>query len=124
MKKTIAVIGASRDRNKFGNKCVRAYLEAGYEVFPVNLHETEIEGLPTVPFLRLLPRKPDRISIYLPPEKTATLLSELTSYPESEIWFNPGSANAVTLAEAERLGLRFEPGCSIVDVGLSPGQFP
>ena len=45
----IAVIGASSDRQKFGNKCVRAYLAAGWEVYPINLHEHEIEGLDFLP---------------------------------------------------------------------------
>ena len=41
----IAVIGASNNREKFGNKCVRAYLMKGHEVFPVNPKEEKIEGL-------------------------------------------------------------------------------
>lgn len=44
----VAVIGASRDREKFGNKAVRAYSAHGHRVFPINLHEKEIEGLPTL----------------------------------------------------------------------------
>ena len=44
-KKTIAIIGASADRGKFGNQAVRTYLKQGYDVYPVNLNEAEIEGL-------------------------------------------------------------------------------
>ena len=46
MTKTIAIIGASADRAKFGNKAVRAFLQQGYTVYPVNPKETRIEGLP------------------------------------------------------------------------------
>ena len=70
MRKTIAVVGASRDRSKFGNKCVRAYLEAGYVVYPVNLTASEIEELPVYRTLSDLPGEPDRISVYLPPDQT------------------------------------------------------
>jgi len=44
--KTVAVIGASNDRNKYGNKALRAFVQHGYTVYPVNPNETEIEGLP------------------------------------------------------------------------------
>src|SRR5687768_1335087 len=44
---SVAVIGASKDRRKYGNKAVRAYEENGFRVLPVNLNETTIEGLPT-----------------------------------------------------------------------------
>ena len=41
----IAIIGASKDRAKFGNKAVRAYKQNDHVVFPVNPHDREIEGL-------------------------------------------------------------------------------
>ena len=43
--KTVAIIGASSDRAKFGNKAVRAFQQQGCAVYPVNPKETEIEGL-------------------------------------------------------------------------------
>ena len=46
MPKTVAVIGASSDRRKFGNKALRAFAHQGYTVFAINPHEREIEGHP------------------------------------------------------------------------------
>ena len=65
--KTVAIIGASNNRTKFGNKAVRAFLRQGYRVFPVNPKETEIEGLPTFRSVREVPVRPNKISVYLPP---------------------------------------------------------
>ncbi len=45
MKPPVAVVGTNTDRRKFGNKAVRAYLAAGYEVFPVHPTEATVEGL-------------------------------------------------------------------------------
>lgn len=42
---SIAIIGASSDRSKFGNKAVRAYKRKGFKVFPINPKESKIEGL-------------------------------------------------------------------------------
>jgi len=121
---TIAIVGASRDRRKFGNKCVRAYAEAGYDVYPVNLSENVIEGLAAFQTLAELPVDPERISIYLQPDRTEKLLAELSSFPQSEVWFNPGCADSAILERARQMGIQVRAGCSIVDIGLSPSQFP
>lgn len=121
---SVAVVGASRDRSKFGNKCVRAFLHRGYRVYPVNPRATEIEGLAAVPDLASLSVTPDRISVYLPPRQTRYLLPELAKFTETQVWFNPGSATPEILAAARQAGIHVRDGCSIVDIGLSPGQFP
>ena len=122
--KSIAVLGASRDRRKFGNKCLRAYLAAGWQVFPVNLGSVEpIEGLATLRRLGDVPAVLDRISVYLPPAVTLELLADIAAKGAGEVWFNPGSADARVLDEARRRGITARPGCSIVDIGMSPAQF-
>ncbi len=67
--KTVAIIGASNDRSKYGNKAVRAYLQQGYTVYPVNLNQPEIEGLPAFKSIRDVPVRPQRISVYVPPSR-------------------------------------------------------
>ena len=94
---TIAVVGASKDRQTYGTPCVRASIQGDYEVYPVNPHADEIEGQRVYRTLSEIPAGLDRISIYLPPESTTSLLAELTSWPDTEIWFNPGSADAGVL---------------------------
>ena len=122
--KTIAVVGASRDHRKFGNKCVRAYKKAGYEVYPVNPHADKIEELAAYPALTDVPAELDRISLYLQPELTRQLLPEIAHKSAGEVWFNPGTANAQILEEARDAGINVHEGCSILDTGFSPSQFP
>jgi predicted CoA-binding protein len=122
--KTIAVLGASRDHDKFGNKCVRAFQAAGYTVYPINRTETVVEGLPVYRRLADVPEKLERISVYLPPPVTFELLAEIAAAGAEQVWFNPGSADARVLEEARRRGIATHPGCSIVDIGYSPSQFP
>src|SRR5262245_48402999 len=66
--KTVAVIGASNDRGKIGNKAVCAFLQQGFSVYPVNLHEAEVEGLPAFKNIRDIPVRPFMISVYVPPK--------------------------------------------------------
>jgi uncharacterized protein len=118
--KTVAIIGASRNRNKFGNKAVRAYQQQGYTVYPVNLSEPEIEGLPVFRSILDVPVRPDMISVYLPPDRLLPVLPDIATKGCDELWLNPGSESREVLAEAERLGLNAIQACSILGVGLSP----
>jgi len=120
---SIAVVGASRNRSKFGNKCVRAYALAGWTVYPVNPREEEIEGLEVFSRLADLPGPVDRVSVYLAPPLTLGLMPQLAA-AGAEVFFNPGSANGEVLGAAEAAGVRYREACSIVDIGLSPAQFP
>ena len=123
-KSTIAVLGASKQRDKFGNKCVRAYQHAGWDVYPVNGSGDEIEGLPVYRRLADVPVELDRISVYLPPPVVIEVLPEIADKGAGEVWFNPGSADRRVFDAARGAGLKAVDGCSIVDIGLSPSQFP
>lgn len=116
--KTVAIIGASNDRRKFGNKAVRAFRQQGYQVFPVNPRETTIEGLPAFASVQDVPERPQMISVYLQPETLLPLLPEIAAKGCDELWLNPGTESAAVLAECERLGLNVIQACSIVGVGL------
>jgi predicted CoA-binding protein len=118
--KTVAIIGASNDRRKFGNKAVRAFLHQGYTVYPVNLKEAKIEGLQTFANIREIPVRPHMISVYLPPETLLKALPDIAAKGCDELWLNPGTESDEVLAEAERLGLNVIQACSIVSVGESP----
>jgi uncharacterized protein len=122
---TAVILGASPDRSKFGNKSVRAHLQAGYQVFPVNPKASEIEGLVVYASLVEVPvRSVNRVSVYLPPAIGITLLQEIAVLEPEEVWLNPGTADDALLIAADAIGLRVIEGCSIVDLGLSPSQFP
>lgn len=122
---TVVILGASANRSKFGNKAVRAHQEAGYDVYPVHPDATEIEGLTVWASLTVLPlERVDRVSVYLPPAIGITLLDDLAALQPGEVWLNPGTTDSTLLAKARSLGLPVIEGCSIVDLGMSPSQFP
>ncbi len=122
---TVVILGASTDRSKFGNKSVRAHQQAGYKVYPVNPKADEVEGLAAYASLADLPtQEVDRVSVYLPPAVGMTLLEEIKNLIAQEVWLNPGSESPELLAHAQAIGLPIIQGCSIVDLGLSPAQFP
>jgi hypothetical protein len=122
--RSVAILGASADRSKYGNKSVRAHARQGYEVFPVNLRDTLIEGLAAYPSLDDVPCDHlGRISVYLPPAVALRVLDEIAAKPHDELFFNPGSDSPEVIEKARGLGLSPIQACSIVDVGEDPADF-
>lgn len=121
--KTIAILGASTDPRKYGNKAVRAFSQQGYRVYPVNPKEALVEGLPAYKSLSEVPERPQMISVYMPPTVVLKTLPEIAEKGCDELWLNPGTESEEVLAEAERLGLNVIQACSIVAVGLTPSAF-
>ncbi len=118
---TVAVVGASADRRKFGNKAVRAFRNAGYDVYPINLKAGEIEGLTVYRSLDELPlERLDSVSIYLPPAVVLDVLDQVARKQPGEVWLNPGTATKEVVARAETLGLNAIQACSILGVGDHP----
>ncbi len=123
-KPTVAILGASNDRKKYGNKSVRAHLAQGYDVYPVNPKEKTIEGLPCYRSLADVPVEHlDRISVYLPPHIGLKLLPEIAAANAEEVWFNPGSESQELFEAANEMGIKPILACSIVDVGRMPDEF-
>jgi uncharacterized protein len=117
---SVAVIGASSDRSKWGNKSVRAFQQRGYTVYPVNPTEPTIEGLTTYKSITDVPERPDMITVYVRPQIVLKLLPDIAAKGCDELWLNPGTESDGVLAEAERLQLNVIQACSIIGVGVSP----
>ncbi len=120
--KTIAILGASNDRAKYGNKAVRAFVQQGYTVYPVNPKGAQVEGLPAFKSILEVPERPQRVSVYLPPPVLLKVLPDIAAKGCDELWLNPGTESEDVLAEAARLKLNVIQACSIVAVGVSPSQ--
>lgn len=125
MKPTIAVIGASPDRYKFGNKCVRAYAAAGYDVYPVHPSAPIVEGLTAYKSIADVPLDSlDRVSVYLPPAIGIGVMDQIAKKTVGEVWLNPGADGDKVIERAKQVGLNIICACSIVDIGVTPEQFP
>ena len=121
--KTVAVVGASNNRSKFGNKALRAYQAEGYAVIPINPHETEVEGIRTYASVLDVPGAIDMATVYVQPEVGLALLEEFEKKGIPEIWVNPGAESEALLAEARRRRLNVIAACSIIGIGRRPSEF-
>jgi len=118
--KTVAVVGASNRRQKFGNKAIRAFQSAGYTVIPINPHEAVVEGLRAYASVLDVPDPIDMVTVYVPPAVGITLLEDFERKQIGEIWINPGAESDELMAEARRRKLNVIEACSIIGVGGNP----
>jgi uncharacterized protein len=123
MGKVVAVIGASNDRQKFGNRAVRAYREQGYTVVPINPNETEIEGLKAYGSILDVPGPVDMASFYVPPDVGEQVIADVARKGVGEVWLNPGAESDALIARARELSLKPIVACSIVAIGRNPYTF-
>ncbi len=124
MNKTIAIIGASSRREKFGNKAVRAFTDAGYTVYPVNPEDDTIEGLTVYRSVADIPGEVSYASLYLNPAVGITVLDDLKAKGITEVFANPGAESPELIARGTELGLNVMAACSIVATGKSPADYP
>jgi len=114
-----AVVGASSNREKYGNKVLRCYLLNGKKVYPVNPHETLIESLPVVHSVNDLPDDVHSISIITPPSITEEIVKEAVKKGIQHIWMQPGaeSDSAVQYGLAHKLNVISGGPCILVVMG-------
>lgn len=114
-----AVVGASNDRSKYGNKVLRCYLQKGRRPIPVNPKARMVEGIAAVPDLASLPEPVHGASIITPPEVTEKIVEEAASAGVKRLWMQPGAESERALRRAEELGLSVIAGgpCLLVSLG-------
>lgn len=123
MSQSIAIVGASTDRSKYGNKAVRAFLQGGWTVYPVNPSADEVEGLRCYTSIADIPVPIDLISMYVPPKVGRHMLTDIVEKAPKEFFLNPGSEDEELVVEAKAAGLDPIQACSIVNIGLRPDMF-
>ena len=120
MAKVVAVVGASSNRSKFGNRAVRAFQQQGYTVIPINPHEAEVEGLKAYASVLDVPGAVDMASLYVPPHVGEQVIGDIARKGIAEVWLNPGAESDELIARARALHIQPIVACSIVAIGENP----
>lgn len=121
--KTLALIGASRDKNKFGNIALRELRARGYRVFPVNPLAEAIDGEACYPDLASLPEPVDRLLIVLPPDKALEAVRQAQALGIQRIWLQQGAESQPAIQYCQEKGLQAVYGECIL-MFAKPVKFP
>ena len=116
-----AVVGASTNREKYGNKVLRAYLQNDKPVHAINPRADEIEGVKSYPSLSDLPEVPHGVSIITPPKITEQVIDEAIRLGIRHIWLQPGAEHdeAIERALAAGVNVIAHGPCALVVMGYS-----
>lgn len=101
-----AVVGASRDPDKYGHRVYQDLKEAGYQVFPVNPQADRILGDKCYSRLEELPVKPDVVDIVVPPAVTDKIVRQCRQLDISRVWMQPGSESEAAIAYCQQQGIK------------------
>lgn len=117
--KRFAVVGASADRSKYGNRVLRCYQMNGLEAVPVNPKEAVIEGAATVASVSELPDDVKSISIITPPHITEKVVIEAIAKGVRNIWMQPGAESSVAVKTCVENGVNLiaDGSCILVVLG-------
>ncbi|WP_241240704.1 CoA-binding protein [Thermotoga sp. Ku-13t] len=91
--KKIAIVGASEDKRKYGNKIVRDLLSKGFEVYPINPRSETIEGIKCYRDIEELPKDIDLIVFVVPPEIGIQVVEKAIRMGFKRLWFQPGAGS-------------------------------
>lgn len=118
--KTVAVIGASSHRGKFGNRALRAFARRGYKVLAINPNEAEVEGHRTYASVLDVPGAIDMATVYVPAKPGLRVMEQLAEKQVPEVWLNPGADEPEVVQRARELGLNVIQARSIIAIGERP----
>ena len=91
---TIAVVGATNNRHKYGSIIYRDLKAKGFTVFPVNNHRGEVDGDTAYPSLSDLPQSPTIVNIVVPAKTTIEVLKEALELGYTNVWVQPGAESS------------------------------
>jgi len=113
------VVGASTNRDKYGNKVLRCYLQNGKKAIPVNPNVVEIEGIPCAATISDLPADVESLSMITPPAVTAKLVPLAIAKGIKNIWMQPGAEHpdAVALCREKGVNVIADGSCLLVVMG-------
>ena len=120
---SIAIIGASSRRSKYGNKALRAYLQRGDTVYPIHPAHDEVEGIKAYRSVLDVPGEIDVATFYVPPQVGLGVLEECAQKGIQRVLLNPGAESDEIVRRAAELGIETTVACSILLAGRSPAEF-
>jgi predicted CoA-binding protein len=117
-KNIFAVVGVSRNPEKYGSKVYNDLKKANYEVYPINPHIDKIFGDKCYPRLRDLPVKPDVVDVVVPPDVTEKIVAECGELGINKVWMQPGSESEKAIRFCNENNIKVLHGvCVIVERG-------
>ncbi len=119
MTRTIVVLGASPNPERYSNMLIRRLKAKNYTVYPVHPALHEVEGIRVVSTLDKVPGGADVLSVYVRAERSTPLLQSILATGIPKVIFNPGAENPELATALSEKGVEVENACSLVLLGMN-----
>ena len=106
-KKSFAVIGATRNKERYGYEVFEILHSRGYQVFPINPKYAEIDGVTCYQSLKALKQKPDVVITALAPVNAEQTIATVKEMGIETVWMPPGCWSDEAVKKCQELQLNF-----------------
>lgn len=113
-KNTFAVVGVSRNPEKYGHQVFKDLRNAGYKVYCVNPEADEVLDEECYPSIEALREKPDVVDIVVPPRVTEQVVKTCKKLGITKVWMQPGSESEVAIAFCREHGIEVIHGVCVM----------
>lgn len=103
--RVLAVVGVSRERQKFGNIAYRDLKAKGYRLFPINPNAQNVDGDRCYPNLAALPGPVDGVLIVVPPTETEQVVRDVAAARIRRVWMQPGAESEAAIRFCQQNGI-------------------
>ncbi len=105
--KSIAVVGASTDSEKYSHEVASYLIEQGCRIIPLDPTDEEVLGERAYETVDQIPEEVDVVDVFLPPEKTPEIAEDAVQARAKALWLQEGIENEETRRIAEEGGLAY-----------------
>jgi predicted CoA-binding protein len=117
----VAILGASKLPDRYAYKAFKMLTEYGHTPVPVTPKFSEIEGVQAFATLAEVPKPVDTLTMYVGPELSTKLSTDIVEFKPRRVIFNPGSENPELARRLRDQGVEVVEACTLVM--LRTGQF-
>lgn len=112
--RTIAVVGVSRKKIKFGASAFRELKKRGYDVYPVHHSMDKLDGVKCYRSVANLPLVPDCVLLTVKPKTASEVVGQAVAKGVRLIWFQQGANFSEAVDGAKQAGLQVVSGRCIL----------
>jgi hypothetical protein len=112
--RTIAVVGVSRKKIKFGASAFRELKKRGYDVYPVHHSMDDLDGVKCYQSVASLPLVPDCVLLTVKPKTASEIVGQAVAKGVRLVWFQQGTDFSEAIDRAKQAGLQVVSGRCIL----------
>ncbi|MCL2705098.1 MAG: CoA-binding protein [Spirochaetaceae bacterium] len=119
--KTVVVLGASNNPERYSYKALKMLTEHGYKTIPVHPQLKDIDGVEVKSNLKDISEDVYTLTLYVGPEKVVSLIPDIVKLKPQRVILNPGTESEELKEALAKASIPYTEACTLIL--LKTGQF-